>query len=170
MAFMAIIIAMAISKVTEEKMLAAIESVSATEKVVALEIQKAAQNGDWDTVSTLTTTGKKLTQIKAELSNEHSKLVPPAGHKKFVVEVTPGAIAYDYLSATPGISAHLLQVGQPVTLQLGVHEVQTVVLKYGRFQDRKNVAKFYAKHQINAGDQLQFSLDSTGKKWSVQKI
>src|SRR5215469_5696573 len=112
----------------EEKMQSAIQSIAATEKVVALEIQKAAQKGDWNVVSTLTTTAKKLTEIRTELSAEHSKFVSPS-NKKFVVEVTKGAIAHNYLSATPGIAAHLLKVDQDVTLALGNNEISTLVLK-----------------------------------------
>jgi hypothetical protein len=152
----------------EEKMLAAIQSIAEAERVVAREIQNAARSGDWDTVSTLTTTGKKLTQMKADLASERLKFVVPATNK-FDVAITAGAIAHNYLSATAGINAHFLRVGQPVTLVLGNNEVSTVVLKYGRFQDRKNIAKFYAREQIKAGDQLQLALDAAGK-WHVRRI
>ena len=162
------LIAMANLNTVGEKMLATIESIAQTEKVIASEIQRAAQSGDWDGVSTLTTTAKKLTQIKAELSSECSKFVAPASNK-FVVDITAGAIAHHYLSATAGIGARFLKIGQAVTLILGKNEVSTVVLKYGRFQDRKNVAKFYASQQIKAGDRLQFTVDSAGK-WHVGKI
>jgi len=159
---------MATHKAVEEKMQEVIESISATEKVIASEIQTAAHGGDWNTVSTLTITAKKLTQVKDDLSTELSKFVSSAA-KKFVVTVTAGALANDYLSASSGMKANLLQAGQKVTLVFGKKEVSTTVLKFGRFQDRKNVARFYGEHNIAAGDSLQLSMDVAGK-WHVHKI
>jgi len=153
----------------EEKMIAVLNSIAAAEKAIASEIQAAAYKSDWNTVSTLTSTAKKLSEVKGVLSNELSKCIPPT-NKNFVVEVTSGALANSYLSATPGMKTNMLKVGQHVMLVLGKKsEVATTVLKFGRFQDRKNVAKFYDEYQIKAGDFLRFTVDGSGK-WHVEKI
>src|SRR4051812_46370442 len=125
-------------------MLATLRSISNAEKAVTSDIQHAAQKADWNVVDVLTRTGKRLTELKAELS-AHSNATRTATLSHFDVQVTSGAIEYKYLAATPGIRAHAFRVGQAVTLKLGAREISTVVLKYGRFRDRKNVAKYYAE-------------------------
>ena len=147
-------------------MLEAVKAVAVAEQAVAAEIQKAAQNSQWDEVAKLTVMARRLTQIKLEMQGAPAKAGPSHG---FIIEVTSGAVANSYLSATAGIKGGLLKVGQPVTLVLGDKEIPTTVLKYGRFQDRKHVAAFYDDQKIQPGDQLQL-ISQGGNEWHVEKV
>ena len=143
-------------------------AIDAAADVIADELKKALDNGDWDGLPPLTDALQELHQMKSHLPNLQSGVVSSTS-KAFEVEVTAGARRHSYLSATRGIKANLLKANQPVSLILGSQEVTTVVDgKYGRFRERGAIARFYSEQQVKAGDKLRVSLTAEGK-WRVRK-
>lgn len=144
-------------------------AIDAAADVIASELKKALDKCDWDGLPPLTDALQKLQKMKSELPSLQGTVVSSAS-KAFEVVVTEGARKHSYLSATPGIKANLLREGQEVRLILGQQEIGTrVTAKYGRFQERGAVGKFYRDQQINKDDKLRVSLTAEGK-WRVEKI